>query len=221
MKKWLLIIGIGLSVVALIFFNLPFEVTRCSDIKWGNKLIAEIENYKLAYKHLPRTNDHKTLERLGFDEIQPIYEKINKNEYQIIFLAGFDPPYLYYNSEERVWKYDFPKIAERVKDEQEEDYPWTKEITEIATDAILYSIENVSKPISDKDINFPTDLYNMPFLLTEKKKYQIIGYSFGDSSNINEIEFQPIGEYKSGPRITVDIDIKNKRALRVYMKPDA
>jgi hypothetical protein len=104
-----------LSILALlIYWNLPFKITRKSDITLGNTIIENINSYKLKHKKLPENNDWKTLEKLGFNvEIlgtKPNYLKNQNGEYELVFMEGFDGPYLMWNSKENKWKIDFPKI---------------------------------------------------------------------------------------------------------------
>ena len=222
MMKWIRIstaIAVFALVAVLIFFNLPLETRRSNDIELGNQLIANIENYQGRFGHLPRNDDWEVLEQLGFREDNPFYNKINDVEYEILYLEGFDPPYFFYNSREKKWKEDFPSFAQTK--EMEKGYPWTTDVIETAKDAILISIENMQKPEEEQDPNFPTNKYNIPFSLKEKKEFQLSSFTIKKDSDIYEMEFQPVGEYKSGSRFTVDFDIKKSKAICVYMKPDA
>lgn len=119
-KRILILIPIVLIVIGLIYFNLPFEVTRKSDIEFGNKLVDRIEDFKKEKGELPTPDDWNTLERLGFKiemlGTDPTYEKINENEFELIYLEGFDGPYLLYNSGQKNWKIDFPTIPDRWKE---------------------------------------------------------------------------------------------------------
>jgi hypothetical protein len=116
MKKALLIsisfiILIILSIV--VYWNLPIEVTRKSDIKFGTELIEKIENYKKINGKLPETNDWQTLEKLGFkkdESAKPTYTADPDGNYELVYIDGFDGPYLLWNSQEKKWTVDFPKI---------------------------------------------------------------------------------------------------------------
>jgi len=219
------IIYITITIILLIlislivYFKLPFEITRKSDIKFGNELIQKIENYKKEFSELPLDNDWELFEQLGFRMemlgTSPSYSKITNTEYELIYFEGFDGPYLLYNSEEKRWKVDYPKI------QMEENFPWAKYITRIAIRAILTSIENTYN--STYDENFPTDIYNMPFTLKEKTEFEIVGYGHSENTPaIYRIDFHPKEDsFKSAPRITVEIDIEKAIAVRVYMTPDA
>jgi hypothetical protein len=112
---YILISLILLSIVSLvIYWNLPFEITRKSDIKYGSLLIENINSYKVENNKLPENDDWETLEKIGFKTemlgTSPSYETDGNDEYEIIFLEGFDGPYLMWNSKEGKWKIGFPTI---------------------------------------------------------------------------------------------------------------
>jgi hypothetical protein len=116
-RRIVIILPILLVAIGLIYFNLPFQITRKSDIGFGNKLVSRIKDYQNKYDKLPEPEDSETLLRLGFRmgtiDVEPAYEKINDNEFEIIYFKGFDGPYLLYNSKADEWKVDFPTIPER------------------------------------------------------------------------------------------------------------
>ena len=112
---FILISIICLAIVSLItYWNLPIEITRKSDIKLGNTIIENINSYKSENKKLPENQDWKTLEKIGFKiemlGTTPSYETNQNGEYELVFLEGFDGPYLMWNSTEKKWKIDFPTI---------------------------------------------------------------------------------------------------------------
>jgi len=94
-----------------IWWNLPLSINRSSDIKLGEHLIQNIESYQ-KQNGLPDNNDWETLKKIGFrdriDFLQPEYSKLNENEFELIFLEGFDGPYLMWNSTEKKWKQGYP-----------------------------------------------------------------------------------------------------------------
>jgi hypothetical protein len=150
-----------------VYLKLPFEITRKSDIKFGNELIQKIENYKNDYFQLPPDNDWELLKKLGFkmemSGTKPGYTKINDDEYELTYFEGFDGPYLLYNSKEKMWKVDFPKFPLK-NEEMELNFPWSKNVTKTAIQAIQISIVNANNPNSPYcDENFPADIKNMPF----------------------------------------------------------
>lgn len=62
----------------------------------------------------------------------------------------------------------------------------------------------------------------MPFIRKQKTDFEIVGYNSSESNpEIYRIDFHPKNEYESGPRFTVEINIKTEKAIRVYMTPDA
>jgi hypothetical protein len=227
-KRILILLPIVLIASGLIYFNLPFEVTRKADIDFGNSLVSKIEQYKKDKNGLPETNDWKILENLGFKiemlGTDPTYQKINKKEFELIFLEGFDGPYLLYNSNSKKWSIDFPTPpVETEFDELEGNYPWNKNVTKAAIDAILLSISNSKKPENERDPNFPSNPYSFPFTQSDSTEFEIVGFStMEEEKEIYWISFQPKSEMEiSGPRITVEINIKTAKAIQVYMEADA
>jgi hypothetical protein len=92
-----------------IWWSLPVTINRHTDIKFGNELITKIEAYRKKHG-LPRNYDWETLKQLGFkdmgDYFVPEYEKLNDTAFQLVYVEGFDGPYLFWNSTERKWKKD-------------------------------------------------------------------------------------------------------------------
>lgn len=116
MKKTL-ITSITIIVLIIISFtvywNLPIEITRKSDIKNGNKIIENIESYRQKSYKLPEVNDWQTLEQLGLqkdDSSKPVYNKDEAGNYELIYDDGLGGPYLLWNSTEKNWTIDQPKI---------------------------------------------------------------------------------------------------------------
>lgn len=117
MKKLIITISSAILLILIIFtvyWNLPIEVTRKSDIKLGNELIQNIESYHQVHQKLPENNDWKTLEQLGFKKentgTKPDYRTDSTGVYELTYLDDFDGPYLIWNSNEKKWSIDFPKI---------------------------------------------------------------------------------------------------------------
>ncbi|RDV11876.1 hypothetical protein DXT99_23515 [Pontibacter diazotrophicus] len=106
--------------------------------------------------------------------------------------------------------------------QQEQKYPWDKDVTQAAIEAIHRSVRNIKKPKKEREKNFPADPYSFPFNQTEIKEYEIVGYSNSSvEPGIYQIDFRPTGESRFGPRITVEMNIKTKKASRVYIQADA
>ncbi|SHL76334.1 hypothetical protein [Chryseobacterium polytrichastri] len=108
MKKTILIITSILLVIVIAFtmyWNLPIEITRKSDIQFGNQLIKNIETYQTINKKFPENQDWKTLEKLGFQkeglETKPYYSTNHQDSYELIYKDEFEGPYLLWNSQEK------------------------------------------------------------------------------------------------------------------------
>lgn len=109
-KLTVLIIGLFLFLTILgyfIWWSLPVTINRRSDINFGNELITKIDEYKKQHG-LPETNDWQTLKQLGFkqrgDLLIPDYQKLNDTTFELVYLDGFDGPYLLWNSHDKQWK---------------------------------------------------------------------------------------------------------------------
>ena len=113
------------------------------------------------------------------------------------------------------------RLIKKEKPVPEPNYPWTKNVTKIATKAILTSIQNI-KTDSSYQGDFPTNIYNMPFIRIEKTDFVIVGYETATSKpEYLKINYHPKNEYQSGPRFTVEMNILTEQAIKVYMTPDA
>jgi hypothetical protein len=117
--------------------------------------------------------------------------------------------------------FDKGQLIKKVKPEQESGFPWIKNITKEAIEAILTSIQNISSD-SLYEGKFPTDIYNMPFVRNEKAEFVIVGYeTSANKPEYLKIDFHPKGEYISGPRFTVEMNVDTEKAVKVYMTPDS
>jgi hypothetical protein len=118
-KKFLLIIFSSLAipiVLLVIWWNLPMTINRYADIKLGDKIICNIENFQKT-NGLPEDEDWTTLKKFEFrdkiDFLQPEYKKLDNKTFELIYLEGFDGPYLMWNSKERIWKKGYPTFLKR------------------------------------------------------------------------------------------------------------
>ena len=110
MKKTLKI-ALVLVLVAILavftWFHLPFTIMRRSDIKKGNAIVVKLDHSFKSSHQLPEAGDWKALQDLGFSMgdigTQPDYKKLSDSTYELIFLEGFDGPYLTYRSVSRKW----------------------------------------------------------------------------------------------------------------------
>lgn len=94
-----------LSFVAWI--NLPISIRNYSEISFGNRLVENIQKYKISNSKLPNNYDWETLDELDFEKTElatnPEYKKVSENDFKLIFIKGFDSPYLTYNSKTKDW----------------------------------------------------------------------------------------------------------------------
>lgn len=113
--KYVLIAFAAIVLCAVVYVNLPVEVTRRADIMHGNQLIDNVEQYRREHHRLPDTEDWKTLGQLSFrlEELgtRPDYAKIDDENFEIVYLEGFDGPYLMWNSKDKMWTLDFPTVV--------------------------------------------------------------------------------------------------------------
>ena len=133
-------ISVIVIISVVVYWNLPFEITRKSDIKIGNKLIENINYHQNQNKTLPKNDDYKTLEKLGFTMemlgTKPSYASNQNGEYELIFLEGFDGPYLMWNSKEKKWKIDYPTIFI----DNQKDYDKVNTIYENEYEKLIYIV---------------------------------------------------------------------------------
>ncbi|UOE37336.1 hypothetical protein [Chryseobacterium oryzae] len=118
MKKKALIIALStIAIIVLsfiVYWNLPIEITYHSEIKKGNTIVENIEDYKKNSYKLPENDDWQTLEQLGLEKDQadkPIYQKYDTENYELYYPDQLGGPYLIYISKEKKWSIDYPKIA--------------------------------------------------------------------------------------------------------------
>jgi len=123
--KILISIFILSILLVVVYCNLPLEVKRKSEIELGNSLIKNIYTYQIKYNKLPDNNDSQTLKKLGFTMdmlgTKPSYETNLKGEFEIVFLEGFDGPYLLWNSKLKKWKMSYPTIFNQYSENEDEN----------------------------------------------------------------------------------------------------
>ncbi|UOP04884.1 hypothetical protein [Conchiformibius kuhniae] len=98
------------ALIALVwgYTLLPVEWRRHKDIDLGNTLIARIDAHLQQHGHLPEPNE-TNLQQLGFRHDkdigwQPSYRIINGTHYRIVYQNGYAPPWLGWDSQQRVWQ---------------------------------------------------------------------------------------------------------------------
>lgn len=94
----------------MIYTSLPIHIKYYFQIKHGNTLIDNINNYQKAFGKLPENQDYQTLEKLQFNSnnnyTQPEYQKISEMDYKLTYIKGFDCPYLMWSSQHQEWRID-------------------------------------------------------------------------------------------------------------------
>ena len=132
--KIFFLVIIALIILSIIWLKLPISINRHSDIKLGNKIIEQIETYRKV-NGLPDSNDWETLKNFGFidhiDFLEPEYQKLNDNHYQLIYIIGFDGPYLMWTSKEKKWKVDQPLFPDS----------WTENKSENEKVKLVWTVE--------------------------------------------------------------------------------
>lgn len=112
-----ILIGMILFLVVIIVSREVYvAVDKSRKIALGEKIIENLDHYS-ARNGLPRNDDYPTLQKLGFsdnaDYFEPEYSRLGNDAYELIFIEGFDGPYLMWNSEERIWKIGQPDFGNR------------------------------------------------------------------------------------------------------------
>lgn len=206
MNRGFKIFGLGIITLILLYFiwlKLPFTINRYSDIKLGNKIVAQIEVYRKS-NGLPESNDWETLKKLGFidhlDFLKPEYQKLNDNEYQLLFLEGFDGPYLMWTSKDKKWKIGHPLFPDNWIQEET-----NTEIIKINCDSI-YPNENLSIELKLLD----TSQYDFEFRITKNINGQDLNL-FKDTiySTTQKVEFKDFNNDK-----IKDILVQNESDVR-------
>jgi hypothetical protein len=107
------LILVAIIVGLIIFWRIAIKVDKNEKIDLGNSIITKMTNYQ-RHSGLPQNNEWNVLDSLGFvtETSHPEYSRINDDEYEIIFVEGFDGPYLMWNSKEKIWKESEPKFSE-------------------------------------------------------------------------------------------------------------
>jgi hypothetical protein len=106
-------VSLGVALIAgLLWLSLPVSVIRYADTRRGEELSFRLEEYQRKHKSLPLDSDWHTLRQIGFTNAEierayPEYVKLDSTTYQLVFVKGFDGPYLMWNSSGRKWKNSF------------------------------------------------------------------------------------------------------------------
>jgi hypothetical protein len=113
------LLGLSIALAAgLLWWNLPLSVKRAADIARGWVLSQRIAQYQQQHAALPATGDWVALKQIGFtleemERAKPQYTRLDSAAYQLVFVSGFDGPYLMWNSTQGQWKEGFPEVSSR------------------------------------------------------------------------------------------------------------
>lgn len=113
MKYIRIVIGIIIFLAGLliIWFKLPVSIRYYSEIKSGNEFAKNIFQYQKEQHRLPESRDWVVLERLNpikpYKEWKPSYTKFGDSVFELVYLEGFDGPYLTYHSFTKKWEMSF------------------------------------------------------------------------------------------------------------------
>ena len=104
---WQTLSGMALLLLAATAYpHLPLEWRRHKDIKLGNTIAANIEQFRQTHGRLPHNTEAELLP-LGFKHNkqgwQPNYRPDGRGGYRLIYDDGYDPPYLLWDSQEQQW----------------------------------------------------------------------------------------------------------------------
>ena len=107
-------IKIGLVVIVsiiglfIVWLNLPMGILYHSEIKFGNEFSTNIIEYKKEHGQLPSENDLENLSSLNpikpYENFYPEYKIIDKDNFCLTYIEGFDPPYLQYSTNTKKWE---------------------------------------------------------------------------------------------------------------------
>jgi hypothetical protein len=87
---------------------LPWWVLYSSDIRAGNTIIANVEQFRREHGHLPDKHNPDEVAALGFElrvDYYPDYRHYG-DEYEIEYFEGFDGPFIIYSSKLKEWRYE-------------------------------------------------------------------------------------------------------------------
>jgi hypothetical protein len=109
-----LAIFITIVVVLFVAWRIAIKFDRNRKVQIGNAIVLRMAKYRKSHL-LPRDNNWRLLDSLGFDTetSRPEYDRLSNDEYEIVFVDGFDGPYLLWNSKEKVWKESEPTIYKK------------------------------------------------------------------------------------------------------------
>lgn len=113
-RRLFIIIPSCVVILVVIYLFAPIEITRRSDIKFGNRLVERLEKYREEHGRLPEEEDWNTLSEMGFKMAEagtmPVYRKLVGEEFELSYPEGFDGACLLYDSRKEKWEITWPAI---------------------------------------------------------------------------------------------------------------
>jgi ABC-type transport system involved in cytochrome bd biosynthesis fused ATPase/permease subunit len=113
------LLGLSIALAAgLVWWSLPLSAKRAAEVARGRALSQRIAQYQQQHAALPASDDWAALRQIGFTEEEmeranPQYTKLDEAAYELVFVAGFDGPYLMWNSRQGQWKEATPTFPSR------------------------------------------------------------------------------------------------------------
>ncbi len=109
MLKKLSIVVITILIFLSIAIFVYVQIQRKNNIQRGNELKTNLLTYQQKFGKLPKNNDWALLKSIGFtseelDRAYPSYCRIDNSRFQLIFVVGFDSPYLTWDSKDDEWE---------------------------------------------------------------------------------------------------------------------
>jgi len=98
----LLLICVWAALLAL----LPWQARYWSDIRAGNAIVANVEQFRREHGRLPDRDNTDEVNALGFTfpiDYIPDYHAFG-DEYEIEYMEGFEGPYIAYSSKLNEWR---------------------------------------------------------------------------------------------------------------------
>lgn len=107
----ILLVAILIVISIVGYISLPFTYRNRAEISIGNHYIQNINKLRDMEGRLPNTNEHEILKSLMPKEMKnkwsPEYKNLDSINFELVFVSGFDGPYLRYCSANKKWKYGF------------------------------------------------------------------------------------------------------------------
>lgn len=108
MKRFLFVCIFLISLIVT-WKLLPFRVRYYKEISIGDDFANNIKKYYSKNNELPKKDSAELLmilnPKTGYDVLWPQYLPYDSANFYLIYMEGFDGPYLRYDSKEGTWDY--------------------------------------------------------------------------------------------------------------------